>query len=88
MISLIFSGLKKLFRLLRNFVHLVYREVREGLYKFARGCAFLFGKRQIKTLNTDGSVALMSRFDLDCDVITMGDNQQKEIIKTTCRQLL
>ncbi len=67
-IELIIKGLKFLFRLLKNFVLMLYREIREGLRKFAQGIAFLFGKRQVTTSFPDGRPAIVTRFDFDCDV--------------------
>ena len=68
LVRLILKGLKFIYRLLKNFVLMLYREIREGLRKFGQGIAFLFGKRQITTSFADGSPAIVSRFDFDCDV--------------------
>lgn len=68
-IRLIVKGLKLLYRLLRNFVLMLYREIREGLRKFGQGIAFLFGKRQIITPFENGTPAIVTRFDFDCDVL-------------------
>ncbi|MEM9824133.1 MAG: hypothetical protein AAF985_23810, partial [Bacteroidota bacterium] len=80
-IGLIFSGIKKLFRLLRNFVHLLYREIREGLRKFSQGIGFLFGKRTIKTNTLQGNLALITRYDFDCDVISIADTKNPTLFK-------
>ncbi len=68
LIKLIVKGVKFIYRLLKNFVLMLYREIREGLRKFGQGIAFLFGKRQITTSFANGSPAIITRFDLDCDV--------------------
>ena len=68
LIQLIIKGLKFIYRLLKNFVLMLYREIREGLRKFAQGIAFLFGKRQVTTSFPDGRPAIVTRFDFDCDV--------------------
>ncbi len=80
-IELVLDGAKKLIRLLRNFVHMLYREVREGLHKFAQGMAFLFGKRQITTHTPTGEVAIISRFDFDCDATVMVAPDSKKYFK-------
>lgn len=81
-VGLIFSGIKKLFRLLRNFVQMLYREIRDGLKKFAQGINFLFGKRTITTSTIGGEPALVTRYDFDCDVLSMVTPNAKGLVKT------
>lgn len=54
---------EKIANLMKNFAKLLFREIREGLQLFAKGMAFLFGKR---TITTDD---YLTHYDFDADSI-------------------
>lgn len=90
LVQLIVKGLKLIYRLLRNFVLMLYREIREGLRNFGQGIAFLFGKRQITTSFPNGSPAIVTRFDFDCDVHCFANLNASEQItahKINCQSI-
>jgi hypothetical protein len=59
----------------------LYREIREGLKKFAQGISFLFGKRTIQTSNLQGELAVVTCYDFDCDVISIADTKNNDLLK-------
>jgi len=67
LVRMIVNGIKTIIRIFKNFIKVLYKEIREGLRKFGQGMGFLFGKRQIETKLPNGKM-LITKFDFDFDV--------------------
>jgi len=63
----IVRGVKSFIRIFKNFIKILYKEIREGIRKFFEGMEFLFGKRQIETANSADKI-LVTKYDFDFDV--------------------
>lgn len=81
-IKIIISSIKEAITLFKNFVLMLYRETREGLRKLGQGIAFLFGRRVITTSDENDIPAIVTKFDVDFDVITMTSTKKVNLIHT------
>lgn len=73
LVRLIINGIKSVIRIFKNFIKILYKEIREGARKFFQGMEFLFGKRQIESTLVSGET-LVTKFDFDFDVTVWSTN--------------
>ncbi len=73
LVRLIINGIKSVIRIFKNFIKILYKEIREGARKFFQGMEFLFGKRQIESTLKTGET-LVTKFDFDFDVTVWSTN--------------
>ena len=70
-VQIVVKGVRLVVRLFANLVQVLYREIREGCRLFASGMGFLLGRRRIETTSVSGGTILHTRFDFDCDVVSI-----------------
>ncbi len=79
-IRFLIKGVKIVLRILKNFIKIIYKEIREGTKNFFDGMQFLFGKRSIETVAPNGSIVLTNYgFDFDTTVF-MSTNLPQETL--------
>lgn len=80
LIRFIIRGLKKLITLFKNFIKLLYKEIREGVRKFKEGVGFLFGTRQLETTDPVTGKIILTKYDFDFDTTIISPTQLPEAI--------
>ncbi|MFT5802164.1 MAG: hypothetical protein ACI956_001975, partial [Nonlabens sp.] len=82
------KGVKLVLRILKNFIKIIYKEIREGARNFFDGMKFLFSKRSIETVALDGSCVVTS-YDFDFDAtVFMSNNLPQETLNLHIQQCM
>lgn len=82
------KGVKFVLRILKNFIKIIYKEIREGTLNFFDGMEFLFSRRSIETVAPNGS-RVLTKYDFDFDAtVFMSGNMPQETLNLhiqTCK---
>lgn len=75
LIRFIIKGVRKLITIFKNFINILYKEIREGFRKFSEGMSFLFGNRLLETKDASTGNIIQSKYDFDFDMLIVTPNR-------------
>ncbi|MFK7808876.1 MAG: hypothetical protein AB8F74_13815 [Saprospiraceae bacterium] len=87
-VRFIIKGTKIVLRILKNFIKIIYKEIREGTRNFLDGMSFLFSRRSIHTPGVNEEQAI-SRYAFDFDsMVLMTDTISPETVDSHIRNCM